>query len=174
MKFSGRMAILTLITLSANAAAATIKRQNGPVDPSTDPDCTYYDTAYDSSNDCSYFEEWWGAFACGIRCNPSVKDDCSGILVDNSYCVEVTRKPTPTTSSSTTTPGPTGSPKPSPTQDGLIEPCTNFYKSVKADTCDKVVGLYGTFTAAQFNKWNPQVGSDCKGLYAGYNVCVKA
>lgn len=53
--------VVTLAILYGNAvAAATFKRQSGPVDPTTDPDCTYYDTAYDSSNDCAFFESYWG------------------------------------------------------------------------------------------------------------------
>jgi hypothetical protein len=34
--------------------------QDGPVDPSTASDCTYYDTSNDSSQDCDYFVELWG------------------------------------------------------------------------------------------------------------------
>ncbi|KAI0439810.1 hypothetical protein F4803DRAFT_529643 [Xylaria telfairii] len=170
MKFSGCTAIFALATLGGSATAARFKRQNGPVDPKTDPDCTYYDTAYDSSNDCAYFEEWWGlSHTDFVAWNPSVKSDCSGLVVGNSYCVEVTRKPTTTTSGGTT---PTASPKPSPTQDGLIESCTTFYKAVKKDTCDKVVELYGTFTKAQFIEWNPAVGDDCSGIWADTYYCV--
>jgi hypothetical protein len=50
-----------ILCLSASAAALSInKRQNGPVDPTTDPDCDYYDTANSVSDDCAYFEEFWG------------------------------------------------------------------------------------------------------------------
>ncbi|KAI0487065.1 hypothetical protein F4859DRAFT_510848 [Xylaria cf. heliscus] len=183
MKFSGCTAIFALATLGGQAAAAVaataatatptappVRRQNGPVDPSTDPDCTFYDTAYDSSNDCTYFEDWWGlSHADFVAWNPSVKNDCSGLVVGNSYCVEVTRKATTTT---TTTATPTGSPKPSPTQEGLIDSCTTFYKAVTGDTCDKIVSKYGTFTKAQFISWNPAVLSDCSGIWAATYYCV--
>jgi hypothetical protein len=99
-----------------------------------------------------------------------VKQDCSGIVVGNSYCVEVTRPPP--TPSTTTKPSATGTPKPSPTQTGLIESCTTFYKAVRGDTCDKILALYKTFTFAQFQEWNPAVGSDCLGLQYDVYYCV--
>jgi hypothetical protein len=36
------------------------RRQDGPVDPSTASDCTWYDTVTDKSEDCDYFAEEWG------------------------------------------------------------------------------------------------------------------
>ncbi|KAJ2970858.1 hypothetical protein NUW58_g9574 [Xylaria curta] len=174
MKFTALIpacAVVVVTIFSEKAFAATLKRQSGPVDPKTDPDCTYYDTAYTETDDCTYFEEWWGIpHKDFVAWNPSVLDDCSGIKVGNSYCVEVTRKPT--TTSSTNVPTPTGTPKPSPTQEGLIESCTTFYKAVKGDTCDKVVTKYGTFTATQFKEWNPAVGEDCSGIWAETYYCV--
>lgn len=104
--------------------------------------------------------------------NPSVKDDCSGIKVGNSYCVEVTRKPTTTTSSTVSSPVPTGPPKPSPTQVGLIESCTTFYFAVDDDTCDSIVEAYGTFTKEEFIAWNPAVQADCTHLWAKTYYCV--
>ncbi|CAD6446761.1 ebb40fb2-5fe2-4202-a0f0-7e45d98b00a8 [Sclerotinia trifoliorum] len=160
-------------------------RQDGPVDPGTATDCTYYDTAYDSSYTCAYFEESWGlTHADFIDWNPSLKSDCSGLRIGNSYCVEVnfglprpttTLKLTSTSSSSTlTTPIPTttGTPKPSPTQPGLIEACTTFHYAVSGDDCSLIVAKYGTFTFADFLAWNPAVGSACTGLWASTWYCV--
>lgn len=105
-----------------------------------------------------------------------MKENCSGIKVGNSYCVEVNYGlPRPTAASSTTSvgPTPTGDPKPSPTQDGLIDTCTTFYMAVPKDTCDKIVQKYGgTFTFDDFLKWNPEIGRDCSGLWAKYYYCV--
>ncbi|PSN61474.1 hypothetical protein BS50DRAFT_651682 [Corynespora cassiicola Philippines] len=162
--------------LSASAAALSIdRRQDGPVDPSTDPDCNWYDNAVDSSSDCTYFEEFWGiSHEDFVAWNPSVKDDCSGIKVGNSYCVEVIRKPTPTPSSSTpvATPTPTKTPKPSPVQDGVIDTCTNWYFAVANDDCTKITNKLKTFTVADFIKWNPAVGSACRDLWAETWYCV--
>ncbi|RYP17573.1 hypothetical protein DL765_004428 [Monosporascus sp. GIB2] len=82
-----------------------VRRQDGPIDPGTAPDCTCYDTAYDESMDCQYFEDSWSlSHADFVNYNPSVKDDCSGIKVGNSYCVEVNYGfPRPTTVSSSST-----------------------------------------------------------------------
>jgi hypothetical protein len=67
----------------------------------------------------------------------------------------------------------TGAPKPSPTQDGLIDTCNNFYKAVKGDTCIGLVRRFaGAFTQEQFVKWNPAVGDDCLGLWADTFYCV--
>ncbi|RYO86656.1 hypothetical protein DL764_008976 [Monosporascus ibericus] len=162
---------------STTKAARAVRRQDGPVDPGTAPDCTFFDTAYDKSYNCQYFEESWGiSHADFVAWNPSVKDDCSGIKVGNSYCIEVNNgepRPTTTSASSTVQPTPTEKPKPSPTQDGLIDTCNKFYFAVKSDTCNKIVKAHGNvFTFADFLKWNPAVGDDCSGLWAETYYCV--
>lgn len=86
--------------------------------------------------------------------------------------MEVTRKPEPTSSTPTSTPSPTKPAKPSPTQEGLIESCTDFYFAVANDNCQKIAKKYGTFTEAQFIEWNPAVGSDCGGIWAKTYYCV--
>lgn len=89
-----------------------------------------------------------------INCvqNPSVKSDCSGIRVGNSYCVQASQPPPSQ---------PTTCPNPVPIQSGLISSCTTLYKAVSGDTCLGIVARFGTFTRAQFLSWNPAVGSDC-------------
>jgi hypothetical protein len=52
-----RMLVILLATVSA---ALLDKRQDGTVDPDIASDCTYYDTAQDSSMNCAYFEDYWG------------------------------------------------------------------------------------------------------------------
>ncbi|KAF3389261.1 LysM domain-containing protein [Penicillium rolfsii] len=149
------------------------RRQDGPVDPGTASDCTWYDTARDSTYTCEWFELNWGlSHEDFVSYNPSVLDDCSGIKVGNSYCVEANNgQPRPTTTSST--PTSTATPKPSPTQDGLIDTCKAFYLAVAGDTCDKIVAKYGgTFATADFIAWNPAVGSDCSGIWAKTYYCV--
>jgi hypothetical protein len=104
-----------------------------------------------------------------------VKSDCSGIKVGNSYCVEVNPNQKPTSSNpspTSATPTPTKAVKPSPTQDGLIDSCTNFYFAVANDNCEKIAKQYGTFSVADFIKWNPAVGASCGGLWAKTYYCV--
>ena len=77
-----------------------------------------------------------------------------------------------TVSSTRASPTSTGTPKPSPTQAGLITSCTNFYFAVANDNCNKIVASYGTFTYDEFVKWNPAVGSTCAGMWAETWYCV--
>ncbi|PKY05239.1 hypothetical protein P168DRAFT_326936 [Aspergillus campestris IBT 28561] len=148
------------------------RRQDGPVDPGTAADCTWYDTALDPAYTCERFELYWGlSHGDFVSYNPSVLDDCTGIKIGNSYCIEVNNgQPRPTTT--TPTPTITAAPKPSPTQDGLIDTCTTFYMAVADDTCDKIVAQYGTFTVADFIAWNPAVGPDCSAVWAESYYCV--
>lgn len=47
------------VTAVPNAGRST-KRQSGPVDPGTASDCTYFETALDSTYTCAYYEDSWG------------------------------------------------------------------------------------------------------------------
>ncbi|KAH7304254.1 hypothetical protein B0I35DRAFT_414543 [Stachybotrys elegans] len=72
-----------------------------------------------------------------------------------------------------TTTAPT--PKPSPTQPGLIDTCTTFYMAVLGDTCIGIVNKNnGAFTLQDFYDWNPAVGNDCLGLWANTYYCIGA
>jgi hypothetical protein len=70
------------------------------------------------------------------------------------------------------TPTPTGIHKPSPTQSGLIDTCTDFYFAAANDRCDLIVAKYGTFTYDDFVRWNPAVGLTCDGIWARTYYCV--
>ncbi|KAH6953500.1 hypothetical protein DER45DRAFT_587025 [Fusarium avenaceum] len=174
-----------LLASSAGAARnQKIRRQNGPTDPGIPSDCTYWEPSEDASQDCAYIEDLWELdHDTFVEYNPSVKNDCSGIQVGHSYCVEVNNgfpreeeppKATSTKGASTkaTEPEPTKGVEHSPAQDGLIESCTAFYKAKKGDTCAKVIAAYGTFKFNDFFKWNPAVGEDCSGIWADTWYCV--
>lgn len=64
--------------------------------------------------------------------------------------------------------------KPSPTQPGLIDSCTTFYKAVSGDSCWGIVNtvFHNEFTLDDFYAWNPAVGTDCAGLQANVYYCV--
>ncbi len=51
---------IALLSFAALATAGAIKRQSGLVEPDTDPDCSYHDIAYSKSDNCQYFEDYWG------------------------------------------------------------------------------------------------------------------
>ena len=79
---------------------------------------------------------------------------------------------TPTKPPTTTTPaGCAGAP--TPTQPGAICACKTWHKVAKGDDCVTMEKQYG-ISAANFNKWNPQVGTTCSTLWLGYYVCVGA
>lgn len=74
-----------------------------------------------------------------------------------------------TTNQPPTTTAPTG---PSPTQPGIAENCTKFYKAQSGDSCQKIADAFKTFTVNDFIKWNPGVGKTCTKLYASYYYCI--
>ncbi|GKU08962.1 unnamed protein product, partial [Fusarium langsethiae] len=58
------------------------------------------------------------------------------------------------------------------TQEGLIESCVDLHKASEGETCAKIVSKFGTFDFETFLKWNPAVGEDCSGIWAGFHYCV--
>ncbi|KAI5455804.1 hypothetical protein BGZ63DRAFT_338976, partial [Mariannaea sp. PMI_226] len=148
------------------------KRQDGPTDPGIAKDCTFWDTALDSSYNCDYFEKTWSISRVDfVSWNPSIKPDCTGLVIGHSYCVE-RNFGLPSSTSTTSSPTKPTSTVPSPTQPGLTKDCIRFYKSKKGDTCDSIAAAYGTFSTADFVIWNPAVGSGCTDLWADTYYCV--
>lgn len=58
MKFSV-VTVLALAGAHVSSATRGTKRQTGPVDSSTNPYCTYYDTVFSKNDNCAYFEDFW-------------------------------------------------------------------------------------------------------------------
>ncbi|KAH7147281.1 hypothetical protein DER46DRAFT_670872 [Fusarium sp. MPI-SDFR-AT-0072] len=169
-----------ILAVGASASRGQrIRRQDGTVDPGQPSDCTWWETKEEDYQDCAYLEDGWHlTHKQFVEYNPTVKDDCSGMKVGHSYYVEVNNGiPRPGESSSTTTSAAQASPtkdsKPSPTQDKLIDTCTDFYQAKKGDTCPKVIAEYkNTFNFDDLFKWNPATGDDCSGIWANYWYCV--
>ncbi|WEW61984.1 hypothetical protein PRK78_007484 [Emydomyces testavorans] len=98
----------------------------------------------------------------------AVGNTCSALWANYYICVGVSGTPTTSTSPATPT-----TKHPSPTQSGIIDSCTQFYKAVTGDTCDIIANeKFKTFTVAQFIQWNPAVGTDCSKLFLGFYYCV--
>ncbi|KAH7242667.1 hypothetical protein BKA59DRAFT_401375 [Fusarium tricinctum] len=174
-----------LLTAGTTAARGRILRRQvnpgAPTDPGITSDCTFYDTWLDDGIDCSlWLADWYITPEQFTQYNPSVKKDCSGIQIGHSYCVEVNHgmpiesdKPKVTsTENSEPEPEPTKDLKPSPTQEGLTESCTSFYKAKKGDTCAKIIAEHGTFDFDEFFNWNPAIEKDCSGIWASTWYCV--
>ncbi|WXC44134.1 hypothetical protein QX201_003869 [Fusarium graminearum] len=186
--FKSAFIIHGLMVLGTSALKGTRVRRDKtpdlPVHTDVASDCTYWDSAYDETYDCQFFlDGWWLKMEAFVSWNPSVGTDCSGLETGFSYCVEVNdglprESDVPKTTSNpslpivTVKPSPTGSAKPSPTQDGLIDTCSDFYFAQKGDTCAKIVSKYNTFGFADFFKWNPAVEKDCSGIWANTWYCV--
>ncbi|KAI1049558.1 hypothetical protein LB505_008065 [Fusarium chuoi] len=171
-----------LLAVSAGASRhRRVRRQKGPTESGIPSDCTYWETVEAESQDCTYLEDLWElGHDTFVEYNPSVKDDCSGIQLGHSYCVEVNNgfprdddHPKVTSTKDTKPePEPTQDTKPSPTQDGLIDTCISFYEAKKGDTCNKIIAQYKTFDFGDFFKWNPAVDKDCSGIWANTWYCV--
>ncbi|KAF3491743.1 LysM domain-containing protein [Arthroderma uncinatum] len=173
-----RTALILYSLLCSSAAARSHnrgQRRSGRTDPNAPSDCTLFNDAVTKDHDCRYFEANWGiSHQDFVKWNPSVRENCDGIVIGSSYCVEVNYGLPPTGTSITTAvkPATTGSPIPSPNQSGIIDSCTNFYKAGSHDNCEIIVKKFGTFLLEDFYGWNPAVGSSCMGLWTGYHYCV--
>ncbi|KAL7811323.1 hypothetical protein V8C26DRAFT_437473 [Trichoderma gracile] len=103
--------------------------------------------------------------------NPAVGTGCSSLWVSYYVCVNVVGGPTPTTlKTSKTTPG-NGVATPTPTQAGMVTNCKTFHLVASGDTCQAIADK-AKITLANFEKWNPGVGSTCSSLWLGYYVCI--
>ncbi|KAI1754110.1 hypothetical protein F4782DRAFT_529039 [Xylaria castorea] len=128
--------------------------------------CTSYYKAV-SGDDCSKIVAKYGTFTFTdfLKWNPAVGETCGGLWLGYNYCVAVPGTPTSPPPTTTTTAS-------VPTQTGIVSGCQRWHKAASGDTCSNIVSKYGTFTLAQFLSWNPAVGSDCSGLWLGYNYCI--
>ncbi|RDA85658.1 hypothetical protein CP532_4646 [Ophiocordyceps camponoti-leonardi (nom. inval.)] len=145
--------------------------------------CAAHDSARSSDDDCAHFEAKWGLshddfvalvswnnFTTGGNSpaddtypqNPSVKKDCSGIVVGQQYCVSRLQ----------ILPRGKAVSAPQPTVDGITSDCVDFYKVNQGDTCNSVANSHGHFSTQDFIRWNPPVGAECLNLWLGYYYCV--
>ncbi|KAL5360967.1 hypothetical protein BJX96DRAFT_175789 [Aspergillus floccosus] len=85
-----------------------------------------------------------------VRWNPAVGSTCSNLLTGYYYCVATElHQPMP----------------------GIVDNCQRYYQVKDGDTCWTIQQQWG-ITAAQFNRWNPLVGSTCSSLWVRYFVCI--
>jgi LysM repeat protein len=109
-----------------------------------------------------------------VTWNPSVGSSCGGMWANTYVCVSIIGH-TPTTTTTTTASVPTTTASgPSPTQSGIDKTCVSFYKAQAGDTCTTIAQqkYRYIYSLPLFQRWNPAVGSDCSGLFAGYYYCV--
>ncbi|KAF7551418.1 hypothetical protein G7Z17_g5037 [Cylindrodendrum hubeiense] len=140
-------------------------------------DCTFLDKPTTEGDDCQALADAWGiSVEDFIAWNPSVGDDCSGIQVGESYCVERNwGAPIETSTITDADPTPTkpsnGIETPDPVQLGIVSNCNKFYYVKKGENCRDIAAENG-ITEDDFGKWNPKVGATCTGLWADTYACV--
>lgn len=98
--------------------------------------------------------------------NPSVKNDCTGLLADVYVCVARDGSAAPTTTNSGN-----GVATPTPTQSGVTGRCNRFYKVKSGDGCWQIAHD-ANINLDDFYSWNPAVRNDCTGLQAEVYVCT--
>lgn len=59
---------------------------------------------------------------------------------------------------------PTVTKAPSNLPNGIASNCVAWYQMTGSDTCNSIAAMFGTFSAADFMKWNPSVWSDCSNI----------
>lgn len=101
--------------------------------------------------------------------NPDAGTTCTGLWLDTYVCVGIIGS-TPTIPTTTTSAG-NGIKTPTPIQPGMVGNCDDFYLTKIGDVCSAIVTTKG-ISVAQFVSWNPQVKSDCSGMWANAYVCV--
>ncbi|KAM0388596.1 hypothetical protein ACHAQC_009633 [Fusarium culmorum] len=173
--------LATSVTAARNKKFRRAVKPDGPTDPGITSKCTYYDewVGNDYVNCQKWLMDWAITEQKFSEYNPTVGYDCSGIIVGHSYCVEINfgnpeePEKTDVTSIDVSGPEPTDTEEPHIlAQEGLIESCVDLHKASEGDTCAGIVSRFGTFDFDTFFKWNPAVGKDCSGLWAGYYYCV--
>ncbi|KAK0717314.1 hypothetical protein B0T26DRAFT_775514 [Lasiosphaeria miniovina] len=139
---------------SSSSSHMTTTTAPSPLLPSTDPSFTSYYYVMPGDN-CDNIEQTYK------------------ISADEYICVGA-----PYTSSSAKPSSTTHTTSASPTVPSPLEPstdpqCTTYHYVVTGDTCAALESTY-EITAAQFNRWNPFVGTGCANLWLNSYVCVGA
>ncbi|KAE8341837.1 hypothetical protein BDV24DRAFT_163060 [Aspergillus arachidicola] len=176
------------ITTTTNIASTTPL----PIAPGTWADCDGYEvymtpevngTGNSIMNTSHYMASYAGVSLDQILTwNPSLSYNISNPTACSlekgyRYCVippgTLTNHTTTPTSASTVTTTAAGTEvtTPTPTQFGMARSCNAFYYVQPDDGCWQIAGTY-SIDQADFYKWNPAIGDDCKGLQPDYYVCV--
>ncbi|KAL2787767.1 hypothetical protein BJX66DRAFT_340850 [Aspergillus keveii] len=148
--------------------------------------CTLWYAPADQDDTCVNMLNTFGiTFEQLYAMNPSVHNDCSGLVLGTYYCISTYPDgvpggqpdwtgPTvtvPPSTPATTTTASSGISTPSPVQTGIISTCNEFYRAISGDTCYDIA-LENEVPLSDFYTWNPAVKSDCSGLQADVYVCV--
>ncbi|KAJ5727416.1 hypothetical protein N7493_005236 [Penicillium malachiteum] len=153
---------------------ATTSTISGTVEPSTDPSCTKYHEVVEGDSCVGIEEEYNITAAEFLAWNPTVGATCESLWLGYLVCVDapytITSSATPTATATTTS---TSTSTAVEVEPSTVADCTKYHLVVDGDDCESIEAEYN-ITAAEFNEWNPYVGTGCADLWLGYEVCVDA
>ncbi|OBS25975.1 hypothetical protein FPOA_06507 [Fusarium poae] len=143
-----------------------------PIQPNMVKDCNKF-ALVGSTTTCASLQDYYKITMAEIfKWNPAVGSGCSGLWAQYYVCVSVVgwKPPTNVPAPSPTKPA-NGISTPSPIREPIHANCNKFALVGSTTTCASLQDYY-KISMAQIAAWNTPVGTDCKGLWAGYNVCV--
>jgi hypothetical protein len=106
-----------------------------------------------------------------VKWNPTVGSDCSRMQAGVNVCVGVIGGTTTTNKPPTTTQPGNGIQTPQPTQPGMVTNCKKFHYAAAGVVCSQITS-FQKISLADFVKWNPGVGADCRNMWANTYTCV--
>ncbi|RAK98561.1 uncharacterized protein BO80DRAFT_412501 [Aspergillus ibericus CBS 121593] len=161
---------------SSQTGTATTTTLSGTLEPSTDPQCTKYHKVVEGDNCVSIEAEYDITAAEFLAWNPTVGATCESLWLGYLVCVDApyttTSSATPAATSTSTATSTVTSSVPA-VEPSTVADCTEYHLVVDGDDCETIEAQYD-ITAAEFNEWNPYVGTGCESLWLGYYVCVDA
>lgn len=177
--------LLTSNDLVASKPAFGVRHSRGVISRRQDlpdgvpKDCTFLDAPVTEDEDCQDLaDRWYITSEDFLKWNPSLGNDCKGVKVEGSYCVErnwgIAPEPSTTTTEKakpTSTQTSNGIETPSPLQPDIVDNCNKFYPVKKGEDC-AVVSSKNGITQDELKQWNPLIGEKCTGLWADAYACV--
>ncbi|KAJ2979136.1 hypothetical protein NQ176_g3432 [Zarea fungicola] len=150
----------TTTAKSSSVASSTTLAPPAPTTPGTTSSCSKWHVVV-SGEGCPQIEQAFGiTIGQLVIWNPSLKSDCTNLLLGVAYCVA---GPPPAT---------TGvQPAPAPTPPGTTANCSKWHVIASGDGCPQIEQTFG-ITITQLVTWNPNLKADCTNLLLGEAYCV--
>ncbi|KAJ8117941.1 hypothetical protein OPT61_g989 [Boeremia exigua] len=149
----------------------------GPTQPGTVENCNRWDFVNEGEDCNTFINKYPGLKLSDLtKWNTGIGDQCQtlwgGVYVCTSVPGWTPTIPSSSTKPSSTVPTPTnGIQTPTPIQPGMVNNCDAFYFVKDGDYCS-AIAQKNSISLSQFYAWNPNVGTDCGGLWLDVYVCV--
>ncbi|KAL4820370.1 hypothetical protein BDW67DRAFT_172612 [Aspergillus spinulosporus] len=139
-----------------------------PIQPGMIGDCDSFHKV-ESGDTCTSITQSAGITLSQLTLwNPGVGSGCSSLWLG--YFVCISRVGVTATNTITTTTG-NGISTPTPTLPGIVKNCDAFYLVKSGDGYAAIASSKG-ISLSQLFSWNPNLRSDCSGLWSEYYICV--